>query len=56
MFGVLLALLAAAVLGTGSAVYAANGAAPGSALYGLDKAVENIQYALTNPNMLKPNI
>ncbi len=47
MLGLLLALLAAAVLGTGGAVYAANGASPGSALYGLDKATENVQYALT---------
>jgi len=49
MIALIVALVAAATLiGGGGAVVAADGAAPGSLLYGLDQATENVRYDLTS--------
>ncbi len=48
--GVLVALLLVLCAGTGGAIYAADGAAPGDPLYGLDRAAEAVRLRLTrNP-------
>ncbi len=46
MLAAILALLAAAMVGIGGAVAAADGASPGSILYGLDRATEQVRLGL----------
>jgi hypothetical protein len=46
MLAIFLAIIVAIAGGLGGMVFASNSAAPGDALYGVDRAVENIQYGL----------
>jgi hypothetical protein len=45
--GALLALVLVVVAGTGGVIYAADGAVPGDALYGIDQTVESLRLSLT---------
>ncbi len=48
MAGVIVAIVFALVAGTGGVIYAADGAAPGDALYPIDQAVESARLSLTS--------
>ena len=48
MVAILVAVVVVVFGGLGGVAYASNGAGPGDALYGVDRAVENVQYGLAS--------